>query len=1364
VTGQRARAAARNLQVKPLSNRIALSPNESYPQHVVTAVVVAHDGAAWLPQLADALAGQTRPVQRVVAVDTGSRDRSGAVLAARFGQGSVFGMDRATGYGAAIARALVHRAANAPVPGDAADRVEWLWLLHDDCEPAPDALEQLLRGVTETGSAAVLGPKVRDWSNREVILEAGITIDTAARRVTGIEPREIDQGQHDGDRDALAVSSAGMLVRREVWEQVGGFDPAMGLFMEDVDFCWRVHAAGYRVRVVTDAVVYHVQASARHRRPVSVGRRPRLLDRRNGLLTLLGNLPLRQLPAVAAGNLLVSLLRITFFLLAKRITAALDEAAAIAAVLGHPLRLHRARRRRRRGRRAAYARVRGDLPPGRSARRLAEFAAATVLRSAQGDAAGAHHASADPGEDDSLLTDNGLARRLLTSPPVLALAALLAVSLVASRSLLGSGPLGGGSLVPAWGGASDLWRVYLQAFHPAGLGSAAAAPPYVAVLALLASLLGGKPWLAVDVLLIGCVPLAGMTAMLAARRVSRSRLVTAWAAISYALLPVSMGIVAGGRLGMAVAFVLLPLIALLAGRVVTAPGPQGSRAAWGAGLLVAVGAAFVPLLWLVAIAACAIAALGARSRVTGTVRRLAVVALTAPVLLLPWTITLAAHPGRLFLEAGLPQPGTPPGGLPARSLLLLSPGGPGLPPYWVTGGLLAVAFAALFSGRRRKLVVAGWGVALAGLLAAIGVSHVVVSPPDGGPVITWTGLPLAIAGLGLLLAATAGADALGRMLAGRRGWRAVAGARGLWAAVVAAAACSAPVLAASAWLGSGGSGLVHPVAAPVVPELVAAADGQARQVRTLVLRSVRGQVSYLLLRGASPGLADADLTPPAGARRALDKVVAALVSPEGGLVMNESRGLAGFDIGFVMVQAPVDPALAGVLDNVAGLRPYSVSAHYDLWQLVTPPSRVSVLEPNGSVVAVPSGPAAVSGAAAPAPGGTLLLAEPAGPWTATLNGRRLDPVPSPAGRWAQAFRLPPGGGRLDVGYSGLPHDLALWFQVLALLLVVALALPGLRVAEAEGAAGAAMGRAGAAPGVPGLPEAVDAAGREGADAGAAGSGRRVAASGRGAGRAGGTGRPRGPGHRAGRAAEASGRDAASLDRRPAGRPAPWRPAAGRPAEPPGGRTPGRDRPGSAGEPAGPQSRAWPYLEGEPGPPAAGGGAGGGPGRTRGADPAGAPAAGAAGHRVPARSPSGMPPPARPGAWPGGRLDADGRGTRAGTWPSPGLPGEPDRGGPGRGAGYQERWDSDDLPGRGGEPGPFRDGRTGGWPPRDDGMPSDGPRRAGRHGRRPQEPDGDVAPERAGDGSAIGARRSVWRRGLTGPGGGEPGRADEEAPW
>ncbi len=746
-----------------------MSPNESYPQHVVTAVIVAHDGVSWLPHVADAVLGQTRPVQRVVAVDTGSRDRSGAVLASKFGQAAVFGMDRTTGYGAAIARALQHRAAKTPVPAaqgtQAGERTEWLWLLHDDCEPAPDALEQLLRGTVETSAAAVLGPKIKDWSNREVILEAGVTLDTATRRVTGIEPREVDQGQHDGDRDALAVSSAGMLVRRDVWDEVGGFDTAMGLFMDDIDFCWRVHAAGYRVRVITDAIVYHARAATKHKRAVSVGRRARMLDRRNGLLTLLGNLPMRPMLAAAAGNVLVSLLRVTFFLLAKRLAAAMDELTALLSVLLHPIRLIKMRSRRSRGRRAAYGRVRADLPPGHSGRRLAEFAQGALSKS-QADTSGSHHSTEDPAEDDSMLVDNGLGKRLLTSPTLLAFVLLTGISLAACRSLIGSGPLGGGSLVPAWGGSGTLWASYVQTFHPAGIGSTTSAPPWLAVVAALATVLGGKPWLAIDVLLIGCVPLAGLTAMFAVRKITTSGLVRVWVSVTYALLPVAMGVIAAGRFGTAVAFVLLPLIVAQAARMITQSGPRATRAAWATGLLVALGSAFVPVLWVIGLLACVLAAVVFRATRPGMLRNLVIVALTAPVLLMPWALTLVSNPAGLLLEAGLPQSGAPAFSLPARSLLLLNPGGPGLPPYWVTGGLLAVAFAALFAGRRRRLVIAGWGVALCGLLAAVVVSHLIVRPADGGSVTVWAGLPLALAATGLLMAAAAAADGLRRQGAG----------------------------------------------------------------------------------------------------------------------------------------------------------------------------------------------------------------------------------------------------------------------------------------------------------------------------------------------------------------------------------------------------------------------------------------------------------------------------------------------------------------------------------------------------------------------------------------------------------------------
>jgi hypothetical protein len=880
-----------------------------------------------------------------------------------------------------------------------------------------------------------------------------------------------------------------------------------------VDLCWRVHAAGFRVRVITDAVVFHAQAMSKRRRAVSAGRRPQLLDRRNAMLTLAGNLPLRPMLWSLIGNAGVSLLRALFFLVAKRVTAALDESAAVASVLLHPLRLLRARRLRSRGRAAAYGRLRSELPPGRSFRRIAEFAAA-MTSSAQQDTAGSHHATEDPDADDFLLTDSGLVQRILTSPSVLLFIALLIITIIAERSVLTAGSLSGGALLPAPAGASGLWHTYLQGFHAVGIGSPSTAPPYLAILAMLSTVLLGKAWLAVDVLLLGSVPIAGMTAYLAVRRVTRSVAVRVWAAASYALLPVATGAIAAGRLGTAVAFALIPVIGLQAGRMLSQPPRMARRAAWATGLSLAVAAAFVPLLWLIGLLAAIITAValrltGARSgqkggqaRETrqgagprsaalgamrgakdttagslGTVLRNLGIAVVAPLLLLvPWTFQLAGDPAGMLLEAGAQQPGLASPDLPARSLLLLSPGGPGLPTVYVTAGLLLAALAALLASRRRSLIMSGWTVAVLGLLVAAVTSRLSVHPATGGPAVTvWPGALLAVAAAGLLLAASACGDSLGGLLAaGRSGLRRLGSPRGALVAVLALLACSAPVAAAASWVLDGISGPIGPAPGQVVPSLVAASAGRGTQVRTLVLSSAGPGYSYQLLRGTSPQLGYADLIPVPAAERALRNAVASLIAPDGGQAVNQGQVLAHFDIGFVLMRAPVNQAVARTLDGVPGLRPVSMTQTFGLWRLANLPARVSVLEPNGAVVPVSSGQVDVSGATVPSAGGTLLLAEPAGGWSASLNGQGLTSVASPAGSWAQAFRLPAGGGTLSVSRGELGHDIAIAFELLAVLVVAALALPGVRASvearalvdagvaadalEAEELAAAAAGR------------------------------------------------------------------------------------------------------------------------------------------------------------------------------------------------------------------------------------------------------------------------------------------------------------------
>jgi GT2 family glycosyltransferase len=1017
-----------------------------------------------LPGLVQALHAQTHAVGRIVGVDTGSRDRSGAVLAELIGQDAVFGMDRAAGFGQAVWGAL-RRVPARRLDDSGHQQVEWIWLLHDDCEPAPDALERLLRAASRDRSVVVLGPKVLDGSDRRVLREVGISIDRSGRRITGIDPGEIDQGQHDHNRAVLAVGSAGMLIRRDAWDQLGGFDTHLRLFRDDVDFCWRAHAAGYRVQVVTDAILYHRELTARKGR-VPEGATARRLDRRNALYVLAVNLPLLTMLRTLAGCVAGTLASAAYFLLTKQLGQAADQVYALSGIALHPVQLWKARRRRAPGRRQGYNAVRAFIPRARPLRQLSEYIMNLLSPQVAG---GLHHASAsDAGDeqDEQFIEPPSLIRRVAANQGVQLFVALLLIALVAERRLLAASPLGGGALVPAWGGASALWGEYLAGFHAVGVGSAATAPPYVAIVAALATVLGGQAWLATDILLLGCVPLAGLTAYLATRRLVLAPAARTWIAAAYALLPVAAGAVAAGRLGTTTAFIIAPLIARSAGRMLTA-GPRAARsAAWATGLLVAIAAAFVPIVWVVAAGLVLVMLAVRRWAWPASAVNAAIVVLTPFAALFPWSLKLLASPSAFLLEAGITPAGLASASLRPGTLLLLSPGGPGLPPAWVTAGL-GLAIVATLLRRRVRLVAAGWSVAVAGFAAALAMSRSTVDANTTGTAISaWPGTALAIAAIGLLIAAAPAAEWLASGLvadrsrargpeAGAGDDRAAGAPPRALAILVLAVAASAPVLAAWFWMAGGVRGPVTTVSSPVLPAFVAALSADGAQDRTLVLRENDGVLDYTVVRQGDPTLGAPELTGYPPAEQALADQVAALAAAGAG-GGDTGEALSEFGIRWVLLPSPVDTALAQRLDASAGLVQLSRAPAYDLWQVTGPVARVRVIGPgaDGPVTTLSSQVVGMSAVSAPASGGTLVLAEPYGSWTATLNGHPLTPLPKPVDGWAQGFTLPRGGGQLAISRDNTARHLSLIVEVIAFLAICVLAIPGKR--EEPGAEDAAL--------------------------------------------------------------------------------------------------------------------------------------------------------------------------------------------------------------------------------------------------------------------------------------------------------------------
>ncbi|GAA2928461.1 glycosyltransferase [Streptomyces thioluteus] len=1039
-----------------------LSHPPAFPRHVVTAVLVAHDGARWLPDALAGLLGQDRPVQRAVAADTGSDDDSARLLADVLGDDRVLRLARRSGFGTAVEEAV--RATPAPTADDlpylagssgwdpvsrswredssdfdgrgaTGEPVQWLWLLHDDCAPEPAALHELLR-VADAEDAAVVGPKLRSWYDRRQLLEVGAAIARGGRRWTGLDRREQDQGQHDQVRPVLSVSSAGMLVRRDVWEALGGFDARLPLMRDDVDFCWRAHAAGHRVLVAPDAVLRHAEAASRERRPVDcAGRKPlssHRVDKAGAVHTLLANTRGAALPYVLFRIVLGTLLRVLGYLVGKAPGSALDELTGLGAVLLRPGRVLAARKRRA-GAQVPARELRPLFPPPGASLRAAfeQLTAAFGGRSdAASSSAGRHGAvESGPGGDDAdFLEIEQFARikRLARKPGPVLFALLLLVSALACRGLYGGGALSGGALLPPPDGVGGLWSRFADGWHPVGTGDTAGGPPHLAVLAALSVLLLGSVNLTLTLLLVCSVPLAGLTAYFASRPLVESRLLRAWGSVAYAFLPATTGALAAGRLGTAVLAILLPLMAraaVSAGGFRSAGARPTWRAVWAYALLLTVTTAFTPLVWPIAVAlglgVLALRVRGGQLKAHGPA--FLAVAVTPVLVLAPWSFGLFAHPGHFLGQAG-----TEYGGGTATPLLLLlgDPGGAKTFAGLALAGVLLAALGALLRADRRPVVLTAWTVALTAMLGAALANHS-----------AWAGPATLVQGLALIAAAAVGAEGARERVAARSfGWRQpVAG-------LVALAAAAGPLVAAVAWAAGGAGGPLERRDPVQVPAFVAEAATTRDQARTLVLGGTPGNLTYALVRGSGVRMGDEALG--GGRDRRLDAVVADLASGSGA---DQAARLAGYAVGFVLVRDDVAKEMGAALDATPGLTRLSQEGRTALWRVDRQVARVTVVADGAAPLPVASGPVEARATLPAGSGGRVLrLADRAAPgWHATLDGKELKRTTVDG--WAQGFELPAGGGKLTLSYeTPFTRTAWVWTQALLGVVLVVLALPGRR--------------------------------------------------------------------------------------------------------------------------------------------------------------------------------------------------------------------------------------------------------------------------------------------------------------------------------
>ncbi len=907
----------------------------------VTIIVVAHDGGEYLERTLEAVARQTFTAHETIVVDTGVTSR---VTGSPSGSGPT--QHIAAPSKLSFGGAAWHATRTIATPtGDH----EWLWLLNADNAPADNALEMLVHAVEVSPSVVVAGPKLMQWADPGYIYSFGETMTPLGTSVEVAEP-ELDQSQYDRLSDVMGVSSSGMLVRHQVWEQLGGFDPGLPATDDGLDFCVRARLAGHRVTLVPAAKVL----SAGRRAPGSKMLGPRASRGKRARVARSAQLHRRLVysPAVATPLHWLSLLPLALVraigqLLRKRPGSVIGEfVAAIGAALAIPS-VIRARGRLARARTVSWTAIDSLRLPWAEVRRrrgLARDDAAIIKR------AGRHEL------------------RFFTGGGAWAVVIAALVGLALHIPLIGASSLNGGGLLPL-GSIGEVWGQVGYGWRSVDAGFVGVADPFSWVLALLGTLTFWSPSLSIVLLFLAAFPIATAGAWLAAARLTPKPTLRVVAAVLWTLAPPFLISLDQGRIGAVLVHLLLPWLVFAA---------LSARRSWSASattaLLAAGVAASAPSLlpaltaiWLVSVVIFA----GAGKHGRGW-HRLLPLPLPVAVLFLPLAaqqivrgnpLGALADPGITLAPAPLSSGFLPPQVSTTLHLVIGVPGGSdtgwqgvldalglgAIAPGLVIGALLlpllVVGIAAPFL-RGTPKAIASLGMAGLGFVTAVAASRIAVASIGADAVTLWPGPGLSLYWMGMLAAAvlTLGANeaVAARALRGLLGTIAVLG-------VVVAAV---PMLGASAFgtalVGSGGRGL---------PALV---DAQAVGDPTIGTLTIAAQTSSGVQVGLERGNGEtldqqstlASTTGPErfGSNALLVELAGNLSSTSG---YDFSAAFGELRIGFVLLSpaAPGATAMhdraAAALDGNALLTPITRTTEGSLWRFTGLDAGLPTSAPNG---------------------------------------------------------------------------------------------------------------------------------------------------------------------------------------------------------------------------------------------------------------------------------------------------------------------------------------------------------------------------------------------------------------------------------
>lgn len=253
-------------------------------QPSVAIVILNWNGKQHLQQFLPSVFATTYSNYRLIVADNGSTDDSIEFLKANFPQTELIILEKNYGFAKGYNEALKQVDA------------DYYMLLNSDVEVQSGWLDPMVSLLERDKNFAACQPKILAYKNKQMFEYAGgaggwldlYGYPFARGRIFDI--CEDDHGQYDTTEEVFWASGAAMLIRSRVFHELKGFDEYFFAHQEEIDLCWRIHQAGYRIFCCPESVVYHVGGGTLPRG----NSKKTFLNFRNNQILLFKNLPWKE--------------------------------------------------------------------------------------------------------------------------------------------------------------------------------------------------------------------------------------------------------------------------------------------------------------------------------------------------------------------------------------------------------------------------------------------------------------------------------------------------------------------------------------------------------------------------------------------------------------------------------------------------------------------------------------------------------------------------------------------------------------------------------------------------------------------------------------------------------------------------------------------------------------------------------------------------------------------------------------------------------------------------------------------------------------------------------------------------------------